>query len=177
LVPDEDSKLLEVAGFPVAKVTSIIIRVAMPSKVLSLRAQRYQNTTIVNPLGLMIHTTTSSGSPEFPMTVYLLITTGAIEKIYSEQTGEVANLSNKIDRYLAKLRLPDAEMNVVPLMNKDSLEMTDHDRVLLLSMVRAILKENAPIVITHGADTMVESGRYLANAGRCERIAPSIHFH
>jgi len=68
-------------------------------------------------------------------------------------------------------------MNVVPLMNKDSLEMTDHDRVLLLSMVRAILKENAPIVITHGADTMVESGRYLANAGRCERIAPSIHFH
>ena len=51
-------------------------------------------------------------------------------------------------------------MNVVPFMNKDSLEMTDHD-----------------CVITHGADTMVESGRYLANAGRCERIAPSIHFH
>src|SRR6266446_10621270 len=104
------------------------------------------------------------------MTVYLITTTGAIEKIYSEQTGEVANLSNKIDRYLAKLRLPDAEMNVVPLMNKDSLEMTDHDRVLLLSMVRAILKENAPIVITHGTDTMVESGRYL------ERALPDLRF-
>jgi L-asparaginase/Glu-tRNA(Gln) amidotransferase subunit D len=52
------------------------------------------------------------------MTVYLITTGGTIEKIYSEQTGEVANLSNKIDRYLAKLRLPDAEVNVVPLMNK-----------------------------------------------------------
>ncbi len=104
------------------------------------------------------------------MTVYLITTGGTIEKIYSEQTGEVANLSNKIDRYLAKLRPPDAEVNVVPLMNKDSLDMTDHDRVLLLGMVRAILKENAPIVITHGTDTMVESGRYL------ERALPDLRF-
>ena len=42
--------------------------------------------------------------------------------------------------------------------------MTDHDRVLLLGMVRAILKENAPIIITHGTDTMAESGRYLERA-------------
>jgi L-asparaginase len=42
--------------------------------------------------------------------------------------------------------------------------MSDHDRVLLLGMVRAILKENAPIVITQGTDTMVESGHYLERA-------------
>jgi L-asparaginase/Glu-tRNA(Gln) amidotransferase subunit D len=42
--------------------------------------------------------------------------------------------------------------------------VNDQDRVLLLGMVRAILKENAPIVITQGADTMVESGRYLERA-------------
>jgi hypothetical protein len=33
-------------------------------------------------------------------------------------------------------------------MNKDSLEMTDDDRLLLLGMVRAILKKNPPMVIT-----------------------------
>jgi L-asparaginase len=62
------------------------------------------------------------------------------------------------------LRLSDCEVNVVPLMNKDSLEMTEVDRVLILGMVRAILKENAPIVITHGTDTMVETGLYLQRA-------------
>jgi L-asparaginase len=42
--------------------------------------------------------------------------------------------------------------------------MTDQDRVLLLGMVRAILNLNAPILITHGPDTMVESGQYLEQA-------------
>jgi L-asparaginase/Glu-tRNA(Gln) amidotransferase subunit D len=34
-------------------------------------------------------------------------------------------------------------------------------------MVRAILKENAPIVITHGTVAMVETGLYL------ERVLPA----
>lgn len=93
--------------------------------------------------------------------IYLLTTGGTMEKVYSEQTGSVANLDSKIDRYLRLLRLPDCEVNVVPVMNKDSLEMTDPDRVLILGMVRAVLKENAPIVITHGTDTMVQTGLYL----------------
>jgi len=97
-------------------------------------------------------------------TVYVLTTGGTIEKVYSERNGSVENLNSKIDRYLRLLRLPDIEVNVVPLMNKDSLEMTNQDRVLILGMVRAILKENAPIVITHGTDTMVETGLYLQRA-------------
>ena len=96
--------------------------------------------------------------------LYVLTTGGTIEKVYSEQTGSVTNLDSKIHRYLCLLRLPDCEVNVVPLMNKDSLEMTHADRVLVLGMARAILKENAPIVITHGTDTMVETGLYLQRA-------------
>ena len=96
--------------------------------------------------------------------LYLITTGGTIEKIYSEQTGTVANVSSKIEGYLQRLRLPDAEVNVVPLLNKDSLEMTSDDRRLLLGMVRAILEVNASIIITHGTDTMVESGLYLERA-------------
>jgi L-asparaginase len=87
-----------------------------------------------------------------------------MEKVYSERTGEVANVESKLDRYLSLLRLPNCEVNVIPLMNKDSLEMTDEDRILILGMVRAILKENASIVITHGTDTMVKTGLYLQRA-------------
>jgi L-asparaginase len=103
-------------------------------------------------------------NPAPPRTVYVLTTGGTIEKVYSENSGSVSNTENKIDRYLRLLRLPDIEVNVVPLMNKDSLEMTDQDRVLILGIVRAILTENAPIVITHGTDTMVETGLYLQQA-------------
>jgi L-asparaginase len=49
-------------------------------------------------------------------------------------------------------------------MNKDSLEMTDADRVLILGMVRSVLKENAPMVITHGTDTIVQTALYLQRA-------------
>jgi L-asparaginase len=74
-------------------------------------------------------------------TVYVLTTGGTIEKVYRERTGEVENADSKMDRYLKLLRLPDCDVNIVAVMNKDSLEMTDQDRVLILGMVQAILKD------------------------------------
>jgi L-asparaginase len=59
------------------------------------------------------------------------------------------------------LRLPDAEIHTFHLMNKDSLEMTDEDRAEVRERVAGLLAEGAPIVISHGTDTMVETGRYL----------------
>jgi len=96
--------------------------------------------------------------------IYLITTGGTIEKVHSGQIGSVANVDGNIDRYLKLLRLPGRDIHVVPLMNKDSSEMTEEDRVLLLGIVRAVLKENAAILITHGTDSMVESGRYLERA-------------
>jgi len=95
--------------------------------------------------------------------VYLLTTGGTLEKVYSEQTGAVQNLDSKIDRYLRALRLPDLEVRTSQLMNKDSLEMTDDDRRQVLEAVRERLREPAPMVITHGTDTMVDTGMVLKN--------------
>jgi L-asparaginase len=96
------------------------------------------------------------------MRLHLIATGGTIEKIYSEQRGSVENVDSKIETYLARLRLPDLEIDTTRLMNKDSLEMTDADRERVLEAIRARL--DAPIVITHGTDTMVETGLYLKNA-------------
>jgi L-asparaginase len=93
--------------------------------------------------------------------IHLLSTGGTIEKIYSEQSGQVQNLETKIDRYLRQLRLPDSHISVRNLMNKDSLEMTDQDRRQVLEAVESALNEPGPIVITHGTDTLVETGLYL----------------
>ncbi len=96
--------------------------------------------------------------------IYLVSTGGTIEKVYSETSGTVQNVDFKLDRYLQQLRLPDLEIEAVRLMNKDSLEMTPDDRDLILATVRAKLAQQpAPFVITHGTDTMVETGMYLKN--------------
>jgi L-asparaginase len=94
-------------------------------------------------------------------TIYLITTGGTIEKGYSERLGVVENRDSKIGQFLKQLRLPDADVRVVSLMNKDSLEMTPEDRALLVDEVRKLLPENCPIVITHGTDTMVESGTLI----------------
>ena len=96
-----------------------------------------------------------------PQRIYLLSTGGTMEKVYSEQTGSVVNEESKIDRYLSRLRLPETEVLVTHLMNKDSLDMTLADRELVLQAVLARSGKAAPIVISHGTDTMVETGLYL----------------
>ena len=94
--------------------------------------------------------------------IYLLSTGGTIEKVYSEQSGVVENRAAKLDRYLRMLRLPDANPTHSHLMNKDSLEMTDADRAEVRDRVAELLSEGAPIVISHGTDTMVETGLFPA---------------
>jgi len=96
--------------------------------------------------------------------IYVIATGGTIEKVYSEQTGNVQNLDSKIDRYFRQLRLPDADIQLTHLMNKDSLEMTDDDRARVLAAVREKLADPAPIVITHGTDTMVDTGLMLKHS-------------
>ena len=93
--------------------------------------------------------------------IYIVTTGGTIEKTYSEQNGSVANVDNKLERYLSLLRLSETEPFVIPLLNKDSLDMTDRDRRMILETVKGLLTEVAPIVITHGTDTMIEVGMYL----------------
>ena len=96
--------------------------------------------------------------------IYLITTGGTIEKVYSEQTGNVQNLDTKIDRYFKLLRLPDASIQTIHLMNKDSLEMSDEDRARVLAEVRRTFDEPAPIIITHGTDTMIDTGMLLKNS-------------
>ena len=94
-------------------------------------------------------------------TLYLITTGGTIEKVYLERTGSVTNLGRKIDKYLCKLRLPGLNIKTAHIMNKDSLEMTADDHESVLRMVKQKMKHPAPIVITHGTDTLVETGLLL----------------
>jgi L-asparaginase len=94
-------------------------------------------------------------------TLYVITTGGTIEKVYLERTGSVANIDTKIDEYLRMLRLPGLTIKTTHIMNKDSLEMTAEDRERVLQIVEQKLKRPGPVVITHGTDTVVETGLLL----------------
>jgi L-asparaginase len=96
--------------------------------------------------------------------VHLLTTGGTIEKRYVEQAGSMENTVPQIRRCLSLLRLPDTEITVEELMNIDSLLMTDEHRHLIAQRALAKAIEGIPLLITHGTDTLVDTGNVVAAA-------------
>jgi L-asparaginase len=95
-------------------------------------------------------------------TIFLITTGGTIEKSYCEQTGEVSILGPKIESYVNRIWLPHTSIEVIPVLSKDSLDLTHEDRAVLLSEVSRRLAAACPFVITHGTDTILETAKYLA---------------
>ena len=83
---------------------------------------------------------------------------GTIDKIYFDAKSSYEVGPPNITEVLSGLSL-NLDYEVVSLMQKDSLEMTDADREAIRQAVTAS-PENE-IVITHGTDTMVNTARVL----------------
>ena len=105
--------------------------------------------------------------------VALLTTGGTIEKRYVEQDGSMENTEPQIRRCLRLLRLPSTDIHVEELMNKDSLVMTEDDRAAIAERVLAHAATGTPVVVTHGTDTVVETGKVVAE--RLSAELPSLH--
>jgi len=93
--------------------------------------------------------------------IHIILTGGTIEKIYDEVHGGIDNLEEWIDRSFPRLRLPYVQIQATRLMNIDSLYMKEEHRVQIAETVKRLQEDGYPIVITHGTDTMVESGTLL----------------
>ena len=93
------------------------------------------------------------------MTIRLLITGGTIDKKYNELNGELIFTESGVEDMLAQGRA-QLDISTEMVMLKDSLDMDDDDRQKILSSCLAC--DETRIVITHGTDTMVETGQMLA---------------
>ncbi|GAB5496221.1 MAG: asparaginase domain-containing protein [Phycisphaerales bacterium] len=96
-------------------------------------------------------------------TITLITTGGTLEKVYDETTGTLVNRHSNVAHILQGLRLEGTRINIRELMNKDSLDMTDVDRALIVDTVR---KENDNpdvdgVLVLHGTDTLSETGDRL----------------
>lgn len=94
--------------------------------------------------------------------VIIVTTGGTIDKTYDELDGSLENKESAIKESIIKrLRLPYTELDVISVLNKDSLYMTDFDRSLLVKSLRIQLTKGHPIVVLHGTDTMAKSATYV----------------
>jgi len=95
------------------------------------------------------------------MKLSILTTGGTIDKTYNEYDGNLRNSRTVLDEILGGLRLPDLFIRHVEVLHKDSLEITNEDRQLILRSVRAALPNSDAIIIVHGTDTLSVTGDFL----------------
>jgi L-asparaginase len=90
--------------------------------------------------------------------VALISTGGTIEKTYDELAGMLTNRVSVLDAVLASLELRGVSIDRVPLMNKDSLDMTPDDHALIAERVERELQGHDGVVVVHGTDRLAVSG-------------------
>jgi len=95
------------------------------------------------------------------MRVTVLTTGGTIEKTYNERDGSLRNYHTILPKMLDTFRLPDLEVMVEQVVFKDSLEMTEDDRLRILKATQRTLLQSDAVVILHGTDTLEQTGKLL----------------
>jgi L-asparaginase len=93
--------------------------------------------------------------------VVVITTGGTIAKTYNETDGSLRNDRPIVESILASLRLPDLAVHYRPILNKDSLDLTDDDRELILRTTAEASREAQAVVIVHGTDTLAATGERL----------------
>ncbi|MFN4917945.1 MAG: asparaginase domain-containing protein [Planctomyces sp.] len=92
------------------------------------------------------------------MRIRFLTVGGTIDKVYFDKLSQYEVGPPGVERILRELPVA-FEYEVQSLLRKDSLDMDDADRQLVVQAVRR--SPERLIVITHGTDTMIETARLL----------------
>jgi L-asparaginase len=90
--------------------------------------------------------------------ILILTTGGTIDKVYFDAKSAYAVGDPQIAEVLRQAHV-DLAFDVVPLMRKDSLELTLEDRKAMLAAIQA--HPHQRVLLTHGTDTMTETGCFL----------------
>jgi len=103
------------------------------------------------------------------MKITFIQTGGTIDKEYPRSTGGYAfEITTPAVERILSVWSPVFEYEIIPLLQKDSMEITDSDRELLLRTCRDL--GNDRIIITHGTDTLLETASVLSKVGGGKKV-------
>ncbi|MFT5358504.1 MAG: L-asparaginase [Polyangiales bacterium] len=102
--------------------------------------------------------------------IAMISTGGTIEKTYDEFDGLLVNALSNLDFILAQLVLTGVEIIRVPLMNKDSTEMSDADHELIAKTVEIYVEQHDGVVVVHGTDRLTNTGERIQQRLRVPRV-------
>jgi len=93
--------------------------------------------------------------------ILIISTGGTFNKVYNPKTGnlDIDKTSHALKTIASKWL---CNFEILNIIGKDSLEMTNHDRLELLSTIHQ--SNYHDIIIVHGTDTMDVTAEYLADA-------------
>lgn len=92
------------------------------------------------------------------MKIKIIATGGTIDKVYFDAKSTFA-VGDSLIAEVLKEALVGFEFELIQLMRKDSLEITDQDRELIRDVAAMATEEH--ILVTHGTDTMADTARVL----------------
>jgi L-asparaginase len=96
------------------------------------------------------------------MKIKVFTTGGSLDKRYSTRDSDFIVQGPQVGDILEDANV-NFEYQIEPLLRKDSLDLSEEDRDLIAARVEGDPCEK--ILITHGTDTMAETGRRLASVG------------
>jgi L-asparaginase len=102
--------------------------------------------------------------------IALISTGGTIEKSYDEIKGVLQNQVSNLDVMLGTLELEGVAIVRVPLMNKDSLEMTPEDHTLIAQTVGSMAATHDGVLVVHGTDRLAVTGEKIVEMLRTPRV-------
>ncbi len=96
------------------------------------------------------------------MRIVFIQTGGSIDKNYPRtQRGYAFEIGESaVIRVMQKVQ-PSFDFKIIPLLRKDSLDVTERDREKIREACQTADAEK--IIITHGTDTMIETAKKLGN--------------
>ena len=92
----------------------------------------------------------------------IVTTGGTIDKIYFDDKSDYQIGAPQIGEILAQLGVA-FRFEVIPILRKDSLHLTDDDRRLVRDAIAR--QPQRHVLVTHGTDTMVETAQALTGLG------------